>query len=65
MKAFIKEFFTNMLGGLLFLIAISIWLGMLILIDICIPGVILRIVLLFLYSIISAALVATILSRMK
>lgn len=65
MKAFIKEFFTNILGGLLFLIAISIWLGMFILIDICISDVILRIVLSLLYAVISPALVATILNRMK
>lgn len=63
MKSFIKELLTNLLGGLICCTAISIWVGIGILILTYIPDGILQLVSLLSYFIISAALVMTIFSR--
>lgn len=63
MKSFIKEFLTNLLVGLISILAILIWFGVVLLIVIYIPEGVLSVTLLLLYAIISAALVMTIFSR--
>lgn len=63
MKSFIKDFLINLLGCLIVSIAILIWLGIIIGILFYIPAGILQIILTFLYSIISAALLITILCK--
>lgn len=63
MKSFIKEFLTNLLIGLISVLAILIWFGVIILIVIYIPEGILSVVLTLLYAIISAALGMTIFCR--
>lgn len=63
MKSFIKEFLTNLLIGLISVLAILVWFGVVLLIVIYIPEGVLSVTLLLLYAIISAALVMTILCR--
>ena len=63
MKSFIKEFLTNLAVGLISVLAILIWFGVILLIVICIPDRILSVVLTLLYAIISAALLMTIFCR--
>lgn len=62
MKSFIKEFLTNLAVGLISVLAILVWFGVVLLIVICIPDGILSVVLTLLYAIISAALLMTIFS---
>lgn len=63
MKSFIKEFLTNLAVGLISVLAILVWFGVVLLIVICIPDGILSVVLTLLYAIISAALLMTIFCR--
>lgn len=63
MKSFIKEFLTNLALGLISVLAILIWFGVILLIVICISDEILSVVLTLLYAIISAALLMTIFCR--
>ena len=63
MKSFIKEFLTNLLIGLISVLAILVWFGVILLIVIYIPEGVLSVILLLLYVIISAALAMTIFCR--
>lgn len=63
MKSFIKEFLTHLAVGLISVLAILVWFGVVLLIVICIPDGILSVVLTLLYAIISAALLMTIFCR--
>lgn len=63
MKSFIKEFLTNLLIGLISVLAILVWFGVVLLIVIYIPEGVLSVILLLLYAIISAALAMTIFCR--
>lgn len=63
MKSFIKEFLTNLALGLISVLAILIWFGVILLIVTCISDNTLSAVLTLLYAIISAALLMTIFSR--
>lgn len=63
MKSFIKEFLNNLIIGLITSTAILVWLGILIGVVVYIPDGILQILLIILYSIISAALLMTIISK--
>lgn len=63
MKSFIKEFLTNLALGLISVLAILVWFGVVLLIVICIPDGVLSVVLTLLYAIISAALLMTIFCR--
>lgn len=63
MKSFIKEFLINLMMGLIGLLAISIVIGVIVLILTYVPDGILQVVLILLYTIILAALGITILDR--
>lgn len=63
MKSFFKEFLINLVCGLIGIVAISIIMGVFVLIFIYVPDITLQVVLILLYTIILAALVTTIVSR--
>ena len=63
MKSFIKEFLTNLACGLIGVLAISIIVGVIVLILAYVHNETLQLVLIVLYTIILASLVITIVSR--
>ena len=63
MKSFFKEFLINLVCGLIGILAISIIMGVFVLILTYVPDGILQVVLILLYTIILASLVTTIVSR--
>lgn len=63
MKSFIKEFLINLMMGLIGLSAISIVIGVIILIMVYVPDGVLQLVLLLLYITIVASLFITIIDR--
>lgn len=63
MKSFIKEFLINLMMGLIGLSALSIVIGVIILIMVYVPDRVLQLVLLLLYITIVASLFITIIDR--
>lgn len=63
MKSFFKEFLINLVCGLIGIVAISIIMGVFVLIFTYVSFGILQVVLILLYTIILASLVTTIVSR--
>ena len=63
MKSFFKEFLINLMMGLIGLSAISIVIGVIILIMVYVPDGVLQLVLLLLYITIMASLFITIIDR--
>lgn len=63
MKSFFKEFLINLVCGLIGIVAISIIIGVFVLIFTYVSDRILQVVLILLYTIILASLVTTIVSR--
>lgn len=63
MKSFFKEFLINLVCGLIGIVAISIIMGVFVLILTYVSDGILQVVLILLYTIILASLVTTIVSR--
>lgn len=63
MKSFFKEFLINLTCGLIGIVAISIIMGVYVLIFTYVSDGILQVVLILLYTIILASLVTTIVSR--
>lgn len=63
MKSFFKEFLINLVCGLIVILAISIIMGVFVLILTYVPDGILQVVLILLYTIILASLVITIVNR--
>lgn len=63
MKSFFKEFLINLTCGLIGIVAISIIMGVFVLIFTYVPDGILQVVLVLLYTIILAALITTIVNR--
>ena len=63
MKSFFKEFLINLVCGLIGIVAISIIIGVFVLILTYVSDGILQVVLILLYTIILAALVTTIVNR--
>lgn len=63
MKSFFKEFLINLVCGLIGIVAISIIMGVFVLIFTYVSDGILQVVLILLYTIILASLVTTIVSR--
>lgn len=63
MKPFIKEFLINLVCGLICLGAISILIGIIVLILVYVPNGVLQLVLLLLYITIAASLFITIIDR--
>ena len=63
MKPFIKEFLINLVCGLIGVVAISILIGIIVLIIVYVPDRVLQLVLLLLYITIAASLFITIIDR--
>lgn len=63
MKPFIKEFLINLVCGLIGVVAISILIGIIVLIIVYVPDGVLQLVLLLLYITIAASLFITIIDR--